>query len=125
MKIPEGVSDNDLDNMGGNMMHLQTVGVALLLALSLVNWDDLAAQAAQEVSAAQAAPARKRKGLSKKKAQVHEHHSSLEKQRQQNLKARFGMIARKVTKPSQIKPAKKSKRIPKYRACLRGTRWAC
>ena len=61
MKIPEGVSDNDLDNMGGNMVHLQTVGVAMLLALSLVNWDDLAAQAAlaaQEVSAAQAAPAR-------------------------------------------------------------------
>ena len=36
MQIPAGVSDADLASMGGNTMHLHSVGLALLMGISLL-----------------------------------------------------------------------------------------
>lgn len=43
MKIPSTVSDTTLGNLGGNTMHLMSVGLALLIGIALVNWDSSAA----------------------------------------------------------------------------------
>ena len=36
MRVPQGVSDADLGTMGGNTMHLHSVGLALLMGISLL-----------------------------------------------------------------------------------------
>ena len=46
LKLPSCVSEQDIEKMGGNMMHLQTVAVAMMLALSFVDWSMSAAHAA-------------------------------------------------------------------------------
>ena len=92
--IPEGVSANDLESMGGNMMHLQTVGLAMLLVLSIVDWSQPAARAAPA-----ARPAIKQT-LSKPKRKKSVRQTLQERKQEQAIKARFGMIAKKVTKPS-------------------------
>lgn len=44
MKIPTGVSDNDLASLGGNTMHVKCIGAALLLGTGLVRWDSPASK---------------------------------------------------------------------------------
>ena len=46
MVFPSNVSDKDLGSMGGNTMHVQIVGVAMMFAISLVDWSKAAASKA-------------------------------------------------------------------------------
>ena len=103
MRIPAEVSDADMEEMGGNMMHLATVGIAMLMATALVNWGHPAAPAVQAVLAVQA---RKNKITEEKKLQA-------------ALKARFGISRAKPKGKAKCR----SKQKPKHIACLKGTRW--
>ena len=38
MSIPEAMTDNAFASMGGNAMHVQIVGAAMVLAMCLVDW---------------------------------------------------------------------------------------
>ncbi len=38
MVIPKGVTDADLESLGGNTMHVMCVGVAIVMVLRMVNW---------------------------------------------------------------------------------------
>jgi len=38
MRIPPGITERQLESMGGNTMHVHVVGAAILLALGLVDW---------------------------------------------------------------------------------------
>ena len=38
MRLPQGVTDNDLETMGGNTMHVHIVGAVMLMASGMVNW---------------------------------------------------------------------------------------
>jgi site-specific DNA-cytosine methylase len=125
MVIPEGVSDSDLECMGGNMMHLQTVGFAMLLALSLVDWHNPAARAAPAKPAAIAVSAEAAMGVAQRKPKAA---TKWEKKLEMQLKARFGMLpmSKKVGKRSKLKNFNALlARMPEHKACLCGTRWAC
>ena len=125
MVIPEGVSDSDLECMGGNMMHLQTVGLAMLLALSLVDWHNPAARAAPAKPAAIAVSAEAAMGVAQRKPKAA---TKWEKKLEMQLKARFGMlpVSKKVGKRSKLKKFNALlARMPEHKACLCGTRWAC
>ena len=43
MIIPSGISDRDLESMGGNTMHVHVVGAAMLMVLAMVDWSSAAA----------------------------------------------------------------------------------
>ena len=125
MVIPEGVSDGGLECMGGNMMHLQTVGLAMLFALSLVDWLNPAARAAPAKPAAIAVSAEAAMGVARRKAKAA---TKWEKKLEMQLKARFGMLpmSKKVGKRSKLKNFNALlARMPEHKACLCGTRWAC
>jgi len=51
-KMPEcrQISDTDLESLGGNTMHLASVGVALLIGMAAVNWSAAGAQIGQKPS---------------------------------------------------------------------------
>ena len=109
------------------MMHLQTVGLAMLLALSLVDWQNPAARAAPAKPVAIAAPAEgATRGVAQRKAKAV---TKSEKKLELQLKARFGMLPRskKVGKNSKLKTFNKKMLacMPEHKACLCGTRWAC
>ena len=106
LHIPPGISAADMENMGGNMMHLQTVGIAMLLSLTFVNWGQAMSQPTfGPLVAVQAVQARKLKSAKE------------QKRLEALLKARFGM--------ARAKPVRKArKRRSLGKACLRGTRWA-
>lgn len=123
MVIPDGVSDADLETMGGNMMHLHTVAAAMLVSLSLVDWSNSEARNMSQVQprissslAVPAAPAKQR--ATRTRAQRKE-----DVKLENKIKARFGMVAKK---PAKRRGHKKPKVIkaPKHIGCLRGTRWA-
>ena len=38
MKFPAGLSDKELEKMGGNTMHVHVVGAAMVMALAMVDW---------------------------------------------------------------------------------------
>ena len=130
LKIPHDVSDKEISDMGGNMMHLQTVGVAMVLAMSLVDW--LAPSARQPRAAPAAAPAfasTSTPNISKaaKPSRQRKRSSQLvadDLKLKRALKARFGLTKSRVKK-SNSKTAIHQKKKPKHIACLRGTRWAC
>ena len=121
MILPDGISDSELESMGGNMMHLQTVAVAMAVALSLVDWAHPHALLPTAVPAAPAALATKLRNSKTRRPRK----STAEKMLEMKLKARFGFHQRKGgTKVSKARKAvdvkAKSCRGP---ACLRGTRW--
>jgi hypothetical protein len=41
-RFPAGLTDRNIASLGGNTMHVQCVGVALLCGMSLIKWDHLA-----------------------------------------------------------------------------------
>lgn len=43
MLIPKDITDSQLESMGGNTMHVHVVGAAILMALALVDWTNVAA----------------------------------------------------------------------------------
>ena len=127
----DDISNSDLEDMGGNMMHLQTVGVAMLMAISFVDWDNPLARVA--VPTVHAIPSFQA-GTSKRKAK-----SRADKRMDAKLRARFGLSPsplsgtrgrRHATKSNRQvklknqKPKANSVKLPAYKACLCGTRWA-
>lgn len=132
MVLPKEISDSELESMGGNMMHLQTVAVAMVVALSLVDWSQPHAHsfvpapvfpAVPAIPAVPASAATKPRGRKAKRKKPSAAGTKLECQ----LKARFGIGAR--TAPSAkvrraTKRVAKTKRCPKAVECLCGTRWA-
>ena len=48
MRIPAAISDEALNDMGGNTMHLKSVGLATLIGLGLIDWTLPAARAGQK-----------------------------------------------------------------------------
>ena len=106
-------------------MHLQTVGLAMLLALSLVDWHNPAARAAPAKPAAIAVSAEAAMGVARRKPKAA---TKWEKKLEMQLKARFGMLpmSKKVGKRSKLKNFNALlARMPERKACLCGTRWAC
>ena len=133
MSLPESISDSDLETMGGQMMHLQTVGFAMLIGLALVDWMLPGARKPVEV---EVTPPKRSKGSSsgpsgsmrqlQKKGRV-----KREFKVEAKLRARFGMPIQmgKVSKPlvskkkAKVCKAKQPQQAV-HLACLRGTRWA-
>ena len=103
MTIPSNVSDSELEDMAGNMMHLQFAdsGFAMLMAISLVDWMSLTTPQPSELSA------------------VLLNNSRLAAA----LQSRYGMDIAKF-KERRKATKFKANRKPKHIACLRGTRWA-
>ena len=138
MVLPKEISDSELESMGGNMMHLQTVAVAMVVALSLVDWSQPHAHsfvpapvfpAVPAVPAIPAIPAVPASAATKPRGRKAKHKkpSAAGTKLECQLKARFGIGAR--TAPSArvrraTKRVAKTKRCPKAVECLRGTRWA-
>lgn len=137
LKLPSCLSDKDIEKMGGNMMHLQTVAVAMMLALSFVDWSMSAARAAPPARSMPAA----RAALGAPAAQA----ALALAQRQQSkrvealLYKRYGYPCHGNRKPRGVpKAAKRSTKVrgkgktrgaqnsklPKHVVRLRGTRWA-
>ncbi|CAK9090210.1 Modification methylase NlaIV (M.NlaIV) (Cytosine-specific methyltransferase NlaIV), partial [Durusdinium trenchii] len=56
MTFPSCISATDLENMGGNTMHCQVVGIAMVIALLLVNWELPAAHQSLPAAVAASAP---------------------------------------------------------------------
>eukprot|EP00438_Fugacium_kawagutii_P000048 Skav202749 [mRNA] locus=scaffold3516:15161:16726:+ [translate_table: standard] len=123
MIIPDGVSDADLESMGGNMMHLHTVAVAMLVALSFVDWSRPQARSLSQIqpsiSASLAAPAAPVKRRPVRNRALWNQEKALENK----IRARFNMVVRKPAKKRGCKKRKVVK-VPKHIGCLRGTRWA-
>ena len=44
LKWPPGLSDRDIHDLAGNTMHLKAVGLAMLIAMSLVEWGPVATE---------------------------------------------------------------------------------
>ena len=44
LKWPSGLSDRDIHDLAGNTMHLKAVGLAMLIAMSLVEWGPVATE---------------------------------------------------------------------------------
>ena len=44
LKWPSGLSDRDIHDLAGNTMHLKAVGLAMLIAMSLVEWGPIATE---------------------------------------------------------------------------------
>ena len=128
MELPDSISSAEWESMGGNMMHLQTVGFACLLALSLVDW-----QGTKYCEWAKHGPQGQRGGAGSSSIATHpKARSAAEKRREDKLRARFGLIrspqgVRRLANP-QCKRTKKNqqkqRRLPKHVASLCGTRWA-
>ena len=126
----EGITDAELEDMGGNMMHLQTVGVAMLVAIALVDWAQPGSrcgrlpQEGNMVLAFHAVPSAPMPAARKKSL------TAAEKKLERQLRERFGLkvgIKRRVkVDASRLKSQKKVKLpcLPLHKACLRGTRWA-
>ena len=126
----EGITDAELEDMGGNMMHLQTVGVAMLVAIALVDWAQPGSrcgrlpQEGNMVLAVHAVPSAPMPAARKKSL------TAAEKKLERQLRERFGLkvgIKRRVkVDASRLKSQKKVKLpcLPLHKACLRGTRWA-
>ena len=49
MRMPRNVTDKDLESLGGNTMHLASVGLALLIGAAGVDWSSSAAKAGQKL----------------------------------------------------------------------------
>ena len=110
--IPEDISNREIEIMGGNMMHLQTVGVAMLMAMSLVDWtlDNGPPAPAISVPAFQQKSRKKQPGQSPKIERA--------------IRARFSLqICRNRQTIKKTKKRQNRIRQPKHIACLRGTRW--
>ena len=130
MALPSSISDAEWESMGGNMMHLQTVGVAMMLALVLVDWS---------VPEASRRPTKQptlssQKGLAQFQRSMAPKGSAATRRLEASLRARFGLINKgtskrarysKMAKGQKSKPRKTSRGShPKHVACLCGTRWA-
>ena len=122
MVLPDDISSSEIEDMGGNMMHLQTVAVAMAVALSLVDWGHpLAFQhtRAPAVQAVQAAQIKRTKG--RKNCQCDKPRKCrAEKQLELRLRARFGLKKGKIQNQRKVVAKPKKKSGP---SCLRGTRW--
>eukprot|EP00435_Cladocopium_sp_Y103_P069126 s117_g32.t1 len=131
----EGITDAELEDMGGNMMHLQTVGVAMLVAISFVDWAQPGSRCGRlphegnMVRAVHAVPAAPLPAARNKSL------AAAEKKLERQLRERFGLSpamprcgikGRLKVDASRLKTQKKAKltRLPLHKACLRGTRWA-
>ena len=122
MVIPDGISDSELESMGGNMMHLQTVAVAMAVALSLVDWAHPHALLPTAVPAVPAVPAIQASAPKLRKSKNGKPRRSIaEKKLEIKLETRFGLHEGKARKTVATKAMKaKSCRGP---ICFRGTRW--
>eukprot|EP00435_Cladocopium_sp_Y103_P074412 s326_g48.t1 len=122
MALPDGISDSELESMGGNMMHLQTVSVAMAVALNLVDWAHPHALLPTAVPAVPASQASATKLRSSKNSRPRK--SAAEKRLE--MKARFGLSdGKKVAKVSKARKKSLATKAKSCRgpACLRGTRW--
>ena len=124
----EGISNSEIEDMAGNMMHLQTVGVAMLVAMHLVDWSSPAARfavpAVPEISKPMSSIQKKARSI------------AAQKKLEAKLSQRFGLSVRIPTNGGKrkIKRTKsqgktrsrrdKADQMPLRKACLRGTRWA-
>ena len=132
MKFDHSLKDTDFEDMGGNMMHLQTVGVAMLVGMSLVNWASVdeafavvpAVAVKSEKSAVVPAVA-----VKSEKKPTHKLSAAMAKKLESKLRSRFGiacpksqtkMVKHTTSKKMMATAGKKPHKI----ACLRGTRWA-
>ena len=126
MILPDGISDSELESMGGNMMHLQTVALAMAVALSLVDWAHPHALLPTAVPAVPAAPAAQAVATRLRTSKTRKARKSLaEKKLEMKLKARFGFHQGKgEAKTSKARKAVASKaKSCRGPSCLRGTRW--
>lgn len=120
-----GIGASELEDMGGNMMHLQTVGAALLIGLSLVDWGAPTARVLASDGPAVPAVLAVQAGTQKSKSLMTD--LKAQKRIEAKIRARFGICPpRTLVKASvtKSKPRVKSRLMPKHKACLRGTRWA-
>lgn len=134
MVLPKNISDSELESMGGNMMHLQTVAVAMVIALSLADWSQEQARSfvpvpstVPAVQAAQAVQATVPPCSKGRKTRQKQARTAADKKLECQLKARFGIGARKALDHTVRKPKKRAAKTihrPRAVACLRGTRWA-
>eukprot|EP00435_Cladocopium_sp_Y103_P072726 s27_g41.t1 len=140
MKIPPGITDRQLEKMGGNTMHVHVVGVAILLALGLVDWSLPAAK----IPCPPATVCRPRFALQGPKSKVHSPAKSQRKNKVKTrsrkipvckknsgdltakaadrLRTRWGLPA--SARKKQSKPACGPKKVRKnIVSVLKGTRW--
>ena len=115
MKL-EGTTDKQVASMAGNTMHVHIVGVAMLLALGLVNWT---------LPCADACPVKVRQGLSSSRSKVQalrqmKHRSKCSMM--MSLSARYG-IPIKAKVPCKKVAKAKGRKLPAKLAHLAGTRW--
>ena len=121
MTFPSCISATDLENMGGNTMHCQVVGIAMVIALLLVNWELPAAHQSLPAAVAASAPSAP---LALEAA----------KRLEERLRKRFGMqpptwskVARNQNSGRlrvRVQKVKglKGERRPKWKKCLVNTR---
>ena len=115
----EGTTDKQVASMAGNTMHVHIVGVAMLLALGLVNWT---------LPCADAFPGKVRQGLSSSQSKVRKVQAlrqtkhRLKCSMMVSLSARYGIpIKAKVPCKKVVKA--KGRKLPTKLAHLAGTRW--
>lgn len=132
MRQPKGVTDSDLETMGGNTMHVNIVGAAMLMALGLVAWERSSANAPCQLPRkglrAQRRPSPKLKALPRLHG-LRKPSGPCGDMAVRRLAARWGVCQRRrphvrksPKRKATPKPAK-SARLPPKLAALRGTRW--
>ena len=121
MTFPSCISATDLENMGGNTMHCQVVGIVMVIALLLVNWELPAAHQSLPAAVAASAPSAPLALEAAKRLEEH-------------LRKRFGMqpptwskVARNQNSGRlrvRVQKVKglKGERRPKWKKCLVNTR---
>lgn len=130
MRPPQGVTDNDLETMGGNTMHVHIVGAAMLLASGLVNWTKKIVHSACKMPRCVKPSAQSRRPT----GQAKHVNKPFEARREaiQLLASRWGILQqkpRRARKGSKAKvrplqrPLTKRPKLPQRIAALRGTRW--
>ena len=131
MRLPQGVTDSDLETMGGKTMHVHIVGAAMLIASALVNWRQKMAHSAckRPRSVKPSAQCPKPRTQAKR---VHKLFAEETEAIQLLAASRWGILRhtrRCVHKgpKTKVKPVRragtKQAKLPPRFAALRGTRW--